>query len=103
MALHFEIMELYDKGRPRHDEYKKRFRKARAAQNWADISEVETWDQVPVSLQEILVVAEERLQSKEGNYSADTKMGLDDIRYSHPARHRIDPRLIDRQIEYLVV
>lgn len=86
----FEISELYDEGRRRHDEYRDYLRKAQAAQNWEDIRAVETWDRMEMSLQEVVAAAEEGLRGKKGNYSPDTKMGLDALIYVNLRRLTID-------------
>lgn len=86
----FEIIELYDEDRRRHDEYRNKLKKAEAARNYSEIREVATWDLESVSLPELLVVAEKRLQIKKGYYSPDTKAGLDVLIYVNLQKITID-------------
>ena len=77
----FEIIELYDDDRKRHDEYKNKLKKAEAARDYSEIGEVENWDMVPVSLPELLSEVERYLQRKKGHYSPGTQAQLDVLVY----------------------
>jgi hypothetical protein len=77
----FEIIELYDDDRKRHDEYKDKLKKAEAARDYSEIGEVVSWDMEPVSLPELLLEVEGYLQRKKGRYSLATKARLDVLVY----------------------
>lgn len=86
----FEIMELYDDARRRHDEYKEKLKKVEAAKNYSEVVNVENWDLEPLSLEELLAVADEQLQKKKGNYSPDAKASLDVLIYVNLQKIIID-------------
>jgi hypothetical protein len=89
-AAHFEITELYDEDRKRHDEYRNKLKKIEAARNYSEIGEVVSWDLEPKSLSELLVLAEERLEMKKGHYSPYTKAHLDVLIYVNLEKISID-------------
>ncbi|MDH4231217.1 MAG: DUF1780 domain-containing protein [Nitrospirota bacterium] len=86
----FEIIELYDEDRRRHDEYRDKLKKAEIARDYSELLAVQTWDLELVSLTELLASAAERLERKKGKYSPDTKANLDIIIYVNLPKITID-------------
>lgn len=89
-AARFEIMELYDNARRRHDEYKEKLKKVEAAKNYSEVINVENWDLEPLSLEELLAVADKRLKKKKGHYSPGAKANLDVLIYVNLQKIIID-------------
>ena len=77
----FEIMELYDEGRCRHDEYRRKLKKAEDAKDFSDVLETVNWDLEPLSLPELTAIAELRLKIRKENYSPAAMKRLDVLIY----------------------
>ena len=87
----FEVMEILDDGRKRHDECKKELCRAIAANNESELYLTETWEQESLSLSEVLSDAAKKLQVIKGDKYRDTvKADLDVLIYVNKKKITID-------------